>query len=329
MKKPITGYWIKFIICVSLVLCLGFTVQAKEREDTIHVYILAGQSNMQGQAVIDLDHPKYYNSGRGTLNFLMNPKTSSPALIKRLSHLKDKQGKWVVRNDVMISYQRERGQSKIGPLSIGYAVYDGKHHFGPELQFGHLIGNATKNPVLLIKTAWGGKSLYKDFRPPSAVKRGGGEVGVYYTKMLKEVDETLKYSGKLFPKLKDKPYQIKGFVWFQGWNDMFNDQGKKEYKLNMIDLINDVRKEWKRPLLPVVIGETGNGGNMDVRNAQKEAALHPPFKGNVKFVPTRSFLRKKEDSPNTGHGHHWFGNAESYFLIGDALGKAMIDLLKE
>jgi hypothetical protein len=44
------------------------------------------------------------------------------------------------------------------------------------------------------------------------------------------------------------------------------------------------------------------------------------------FVPTTAFARPKEQSPNVGHGHHWFGNAESYFLIGDALGKAMVDL---
>lgn len=29
----------------------------------------------------------------------------------------------------------------------------------------------------------------------------------------------------------------------------------------------------------------------------------------------------------TGHGHHWYGNAESYFLIGDALGRAMVQLI--
>ena len=36
---------------------------------------------------------------------------------------------------------------------------------------------------------------------------------------------------------------------------------------------------------------------------------------------------KPEESPNPGHGHHEFGNAETYFLVGDALGKGMIKLL--
>jgi hypothetical protein len=38
-------------------------------------------------------------------------------------------------------------------------------------------------------------------------------------------------------------------------------------------------------------------------------------------------LREPEDSPNTGHGHHWFGNAESYLRIGKALGEATVKLI--
>ena len=64
-----------------------------------------------------------------------------------------------------------------------------------------------------------------------------------------------------------------------------------------------------------------------LRAAQAAAAARPEFAGNVVFVPTRDFVRKPEDSPNPGHGHHEFGNAETYFLVGDALGKAMTTLL--
>ena len=80
------------------------------------------------------------------------------------------------------------------------------------------------------------------------------------------------------------------------------------------------------------IGELGNGGpkggkNMlAIRAAQNAAAERKEVGGRVKFVSTTTFARPKEESPNVGHGHHWFGNAESYFLIGDALGKAMVDL---
>jgi hypothetical protein len=47
----------------------------------------------------------------------------------------------------------------------------------------------------------------------------------------------------------------------------------------------------------------------------------------VLFVETHDFVHRPEDSPNPGHGHHEFGNAETYFLVGDALGKGMIKLL--
>jgi len=37
-------------------------------------------------------------------------------------------------------------------------------------------------------------------------------------------------------------------------------------------------------------------------------------------------VRAEKDSP-TGEGYHEFKNGETYFLIGDALGKAMLELL--
>ena len=138
------------------------------------VFILAGQSNMEGQAVVDLAG-KDYNEGKGTLAKLME----DPAKAPMFAHLKTADGKWVVRNDVSVRYQRENRALLAGPLTFGFSVYGDVHHFGPELQFGHVVGDALENPVLLIKTAWGGKSLYRDFRPPSS----GGEVGKYYQLM--------------------------------------------------------------------------------------------------------------------------------------------------
>ena len=44
------------------------------------------------------------------------------------------------------------------------------HHCGPEMELGWELGEHFDEPVLLVKTCWGGKSLMKDFRPP----RSGG-----------------------------------------------------------------------------------------------------------------------------------------------------------
>lgn len=300
---------------------------ASAENQPIQVFILAGQSNMEGQGVVDFDHPLHYNGGRGTLSQILH----DPQKAKALQHIQTQDGKWVVRDDVWCRFRTKR-EIKKGPLTIGFAGYPGKHHIGPEFQFGHIIGDALEAPVLLIKTAWGGKNLYQDFRPPSS----GGETGPYYTKMINEVHEALEHVDEDFPELKGHRVEIAGFVWFQGWNDAFgSEEARLEYQQNLVHLIRDVRNEFKRPHLPVVIGELGNGGEnaspgiIAIRTAQQAAAAEPEFKGEVVFVKTTAFARPAEDSPNKSHGHHWFGNAESYFLIGDALGRAMQNLLSE
>ena len=53
-----------------------------------------------------------------------------------------------------------------GPLSTGYGPRPTA--FGPEYAFGIMMERGLDQPILIIKTAWGGKSLHYDFRPPSA-----------------------------------------------------------------------------------------------------------------------------------------------------------------
>ena len=315
-----------FITATSLIITVSTTVSAADTAEVLQVYILAGQSNMQGQGVVDLDHPKYYNGGRGTLaRVMLEPRNRT-----HFKHIRNQDGNWVVRDDVWCRYQTEK-ELKKGRLSIGFTGYPGKHHIGPEFQFGHVIGDATKAPVLLIKTAWGGKSLYKDFRPPSS----GGTVGPYYKQMISEIRRGLAAIPKDFPEIGTRDYQLAGFVWFQGWNDIFApDEERSQYSEHLINLIKDVRREFDRPALPVVIGELGNLGDkagknlLVIRNEQRAASKHKAFAGTVLFVKTAHFARPKEESPNVSHGHHWFGNAESYFLIGDALAHAILQLRK-
>lgn len=315
----------KFVMRFApILLCWSVLCFAAEPARKLKVFILAGQSNMEGQSVVDLTG-RDYNEGKGTLVEVM----ARPGNAERYAHLRDKDGKWVVRQDVWIRYQREKQPLLAGGLSVGYAVYGGKHHFGPEYQFGHVVGEAYRDQVLLIKTAWGGKSLYRDFRPPSA----GGVVGPYYTKMVAEVRAALANLKKDFPAYDGSPVELAGFVWYQGWNDGVNPKtAVPEYEQNLAHLIRDVRKEFGAPKLPVIVGEL-TGAWVDapkewtaLRKAQANVAEYPEFKDNVVFVPTRTFVRKPEDSPNPGHGHHEFGNAETYFLVGDALGKAAVQM---
>ena len=314
---------LSLLLAVSAVLRLA---AAPVNPRPLQIFILAGQSNMEGQSVVDLEGPDY-NDGQGTLARLMK----DPAKGFALRHLRDNQGRWTVRNDVWVRYQLDSGKLLQGRLSVGFSGYGDLHHFGPELQFGHRVGDAIDAPVLLIKTAWGGKSLHTDFRPPSA----GGQVGPSYTRMIAEVRGALARLTTDFPEFTGLKPGLAGFVWYQGWNDGVDPiHAVPAYEFNLACLIRDVRKEFEVSDLPVVIGElTGPWKEAPpewtaLRRAQARVAGRKEFLGTVAFAPTAEFVRPAQESPNTGHGHHEFGNAETGFLVGDALGQAMLGLLK-
>lgn len=285
------------------------------KKETV-VFVLAGQSNMQGQGVVSMDHEKYYNGGKGNLVWSIDYSQSK----EKMKHLRDDEGDWTGPKNVRIRY-KQKHEVRTGPLTIGYTGYGGSSHIGPELQFGFVVGEHFKDrEVLLIKTAWGGKSLHKDFRPPSSE----GETGEYYTKMVEEIRAGLE-------ELPPGGYELKGFVWMQGWNDMVSEEATAEYAGNLVNLATDLREEFKVGPVPFVVGELGNGGDAKpesgmgkFRKAQKEGVKKIE---RAWFTSTSGFARPPELSPNIGHGHHWFGNAESYFLIGDALGRDLVQAL--
>jgi len=81
----------------------------------------------------------------------------------------------------------------------------------------------------------------------------------------------------------------------------------------------------------VGFGGQGMGGNFlkiwEAQMAVSNPARHPAFAGNVLTVDTRDFWRSVEQSP-ANQGYHYNRNAETYRLVGDALGQAMVNLLK-
>ena len=285
-------------------------------EDRVKVFILAGQSNMEGHGRVAAN-PKA-NEGKGSLEWLAKNTQTAP----RFKHLVDDSGMWIARGDVQIWYL-----GRTGNLTPGFGVRQG--YIGPELGFGHVVGEACDEPVLLIKLAWGGKSLAKDFRPPSS----GGDVGPFYGELLKLAAEVLNDAQTLFPQYTDCQLELAGFGWHQGWNDRVNQGFNDEYEQNLANFIRDVRKDLGVPNLPFVIAETGMSGPQEkhpralsLMKAQAAVAEHDEFQGNVAFVGTGDFYRPQEASPS-GQAYHWNSNAETYYLIGDGMGKAMLQLM--
>ncbi len=354
MKKH--TWFLAGIVLFAGSLATAATARAAEDQKTVKVFILAGQSNMEGKAK----------------NTLLDHQAEAPKTKDLFAHLR-KDGQWIVRDDAFIKYL-----DRSGGLTIGYGSPD---RTGVELEFGTVMGDHFDEPVVLIKAAWGGHSLFKLFRSPSAglpseeklqeelqqrqqrVKANNEKnkrndplptmddvtavYGSSYRNMISEVKETFDNYETMFPALKGKKLEVAGFVWFQGWNDMYGG-AQDEYASNMTHFIKDVRKDLDAPKMPFVIGLMGQNGSKPAKGAmltiqQAQLAMQnvPEFKGNVKAVRTDVLIDKAaeklypkwrenfEEWERTGSdfGYHYMGSAIWFNRIGHAMGEAMLELI--
>ena len=295
----------------------------------VKVFILAGQSNMVGHGKADEGH----DGVRGAIGSLRYQVEHDP---KNYGHLVNKDGTWKIRDDVKVWWRDSdinapRGVIK-GNLKIGYSQSRNPGWIGPEYGFGWTIADRLKRPVLIIKTAWGGKSLNVDFRPPSAVAARGGEVGPYYKALIEYTRDCVSNFGTEFPEWKSKGYRIAGIGWHQGWNDRVDATASANYEANLVDLIKDLRTEFGNPKLPVSITTTSMAPPPE-RTAVELAQLavadpkkYPVFNGNVKTTDTRPFWRDASVSPSN-FGYHWNHNGESEYLNGKAMAEKMAEML--
>jgi alpha-galactosidase len=258
------------------------------------------------------------------------------AVVKRegmFPWLLDKAGNWVARQDVWLQEARLTPGGTGSPL---IPTWNGKT-FGPEVGFGQVLGTFHDESVLLIKTAQGNRSLAFDFRPPSSGRNDPNNEfeSAEYRLTIQGVRETLAKIDKLVPGYKGQGYEIAGFAWWQGHKDSFAEKDIAEYEKNLVNLINDLRKDLNAPKMPVVIAGVGFGGHnmaekfrniMAAQLAVGDPAKHPEFAGNVASIDTRDFWREIDESPK-GEDYHYNRNAETYLRVGDALGRAMVRLL--
>jgi hypothetical protein len=312
------GFW--FVALLVVAPAFADDSSASKPLPPLQVYILAGQSNMEGHAKVE------------TIDYMSeDPKASS-----LLKSMQNEDGSFRECDRVWISYLTGRGDANgegVGKLTAGYGSRQNPQEdggkIGPEFTFGVTLQDNTETPILLIKTAWGGKSLFYDFRPPSAgvyprtendIERDRNhekDSGKYYRLMIEHVKSVLSDLDRVVPGYQEEQgYELAGFVWFQGWNDVVNrdvyptlpadaeENRFAKYSEWMADFIRDVRSDLSdvdsgAAELPFVIGVTGVDGehpspdHQQFRDAMAAPAELAEFRGNVVAVPTGPYWDDK------------------------------------
>ena len=318
--------WLKRSLLVVAGMLSFCGSDATAADAPVKVYILAGQSNMQGHAKVS------------TLAYM----AEDPATAGLLSQMQDGERGFRTVENTWISYLTQgRGPASgdgVGPLTVGYGARaeptQAGDTIGPEYTFGLRMQEAQPGPILIIKTAWGGKSLHTDFRPPSAgpyelneqelaaIEKKGLDLaaeaadrrdrsGVFYRQMVEHVRKVLADPGRVVPGYDaEQGYELAGFVWFQGWNDMVDGSVYSErgapgsydaYSELLAAFIRDVRRDLDTPQLPFVIGVMGTNGPLEnlepryqpihgeFRRAMAAPASLAEFQGTVIAVQTWPF----------------------------------------
>jgi len=289
----------------------------------VRVFVLAGQSNMEGFGTIE-----DAENDPGSLTDVIRNDVNG-----NWSEIWDA-GDWATVEGVSLYFARIADTIRT-KVTVGQGAYPDL--IGPELMFAHQLDDYYDDPVLIIKTAWGGKSLAVDFRPPSAE----GETGDSYAAMIKTVQDVTHTLGAEFPDLGQSDYEISGFVWFQGWNDGESDSFLNEYESNLHHLVNDIRHDLEKPNLPVVIASSGQGGfersnDLWVRSMQNIIAVAQEnvgcndslYGGRVGFVDTTPYYFDETESPQDAI-HHFHHNALTFLHIGKAMGNEMIQTIND
>ena len=280
----------------------------------------------------------------GTLATLVKHQGLYPYLI-------NEKGQWVTRDDVYYKGVVTATGSRWMGVAGG--------RIGPEVGFGHAVGNAIDEPVLILKTSQGNRSLGWDFLPPGSKQyehegkiyagykesplswEKGTEpepinwyAGKQYDDCFTAAHEVLDNFDEQFPHWKGRGYEIVGFGWWQGDKDRYTEAHALNYEKNLVHLINTLRKEFEAPgakFVVATLGQTAKEGAEGTEKLILEAQLavdgtagkHPEFKGNVSTVYTHPL------SQGGASNSHYNNNAQTYMDVGLAMGEAMVKLLQQ
>jgi hypothetical protein len=317
----------------------------EERKLPVSVFILLGQSNMIGRGKV--------KGGDGSLEYAVKEKGLYPYLV-------DSNGDWTVRNDVR--NVRVMGSGATGDMkefNNEWMTVGGSTTIGPEFGIGNALGDASDEPVMILKSCIGNRALGWDLLPPGSSSfeytdskditwmhpgyKGSPEcwkkgtvpkktdwyAGIQYDGDVARAKNVLAHIDEYFPHA--TKYEVSGFFWWQGDRDSRSPALSSRYETNLVRLIQQLRKDFDAPEAPFVCaslgqtkrGDTDGGGLIlnAMLDVDGESDKYPDFKGNVAAVYSHPL------SKGGSSGSHYDGNAETFMNVGEAMGYAMVKLL--
>lgn len=313
----------------------------------VQVYLLLGQSNMLGFGSVNPKRGKV----EGSLTHAVQEKKLYPYLI-------DDDGNWTERKDVRNVRVMGSGLGGMRQFNNEWMTIKGGN-IGPEIGIGHHVGHVTDAPVMILKSCIGNRALGWDLLPPGSEsfeftddkgitwihpgykgtperwekgtepKKIGWYAGMQYDGDVARAKKVLSELDKYYPGAKE--YEVAGFFWWQGDRDSRSAALSSRYEKNLVHLIKQLRKEFNSPKAKFVcasLGQTekgatdGGGKILDAMLAvDGKSGKYPEFNNNVATVYTHPL------SKGGSSGSHYGGNAETYMNVGEAMGKAMVELL--
>ncbi len=356
MSQPLAPRTTAFALTVLTVLSLSSASaqlpdpdgKPADMNKPVQVYLLLGQSNMLGFGKIDAGKGK----PEGSLTHAVKEKKLYPYLI-------DDAGRWTERRDVRNVRVMGSGTGGMRQFNNEWMTIK-KGKIGPEIGIGHYVGNAVDAPVMVLKSCIGNRALGWDLLPPggegfeytdskgttwvhpgykgSPERWKKGEqpqrikwyAGMQYDGDIARAKKVLSQLDRYYPGAKS--YEVAGFFWWQGDRDSRSEALSSRYERNLVLLIKQLRKEFNAPNAKFVcatLGQHKKGGEGNGRRmldgmfaVDGKSGKYPEFKGNVATVYTHPL------SKGGASGSHYGGNAETYMNVGEAMGRAMVELLK-
>ncbi len=315
---------LRLLLTICMLVVSASSAQAQQRAEQtagskgpVKVFLLMGQSNM---------------NGRGNIEVLKNKLTTDlpdeypPSLVE-------------MRDDVWITGANGNGISKQMSnvrLEPGFAQFE---YFGPELAFGHAMGDHFDEPVLLIKIFGGGTPLATHWTSPSAARRtnrqgpldgrrAGFQAAFYKTK--NALDNLATLIEGYDPK---QGYQIMGVVWVHGNAD--GGSYSTEYEDNLTDFITDLRALFGMAELPFIAVESlsSRAPSSAFENAADRVNQQAGNK-QAAAILAKSRIHLKDDEAYSvynasGDGTHWRHNGRAYLDVGYWSAELMKPMLAE